>query len=86
MFKVNKRIIDEKLDIKAINSIHMNPVERKSDEEILGDTDRILIIEPLEALDFHSFLPRFYFMLTESGGIQEEVPSLGKPVLVMRET
>ena len=86
MFRAIKRIIDENSDIKAIYPIHMNPVVREAAQEILGDTDRIRIIEPLEVLDFHNFLSRSYLILTDSGGIQEEAPSLGKPVLVMRDT
>ena len=86
MFRAIKRIIDETADIKAIYPIHMNPVVRESAQEILGETDRIRIIEPLEVLDFHNFLSRSYLILTDSGGIQEEAPSLGKPVLVMRDT
>lgn len=86
MFKAIKRIIDENQDIKAIYPIHMNPVVRAAAQEILGDTDRIRIIEPLEVLDFHNFLSRSHLILTDSGGIQEEAPSLGKPVLVMRDT
>lgn len=86
MFRAIKRIIDENSDIKAIYPIHMNPVVREAAQEILGDTDRIRIIEPLEVLDFHNFLSRSHLILTDSGGIQEEAPSLGKPVLVMRDT
>lgn len=86
MFRAIKRIIDENLDIKAVYPIHMNPVVREAAQEILGDTDRLKIIEPLEVLDFHNFLSRAHFILTDSGGIQEEAPSLGKPVLVMRDT
>lgn len=86
MFKAIKRIIDENSDIKAIYPIHMNPVVREAAQNILGDTDRIRIIEPLEVLDFHNFLSRSHLILTDSGGIQEEAPSLGKPVLVMRDT
>ncbi len=86
MFKAIKRIINEHEDIKAIYPIHLNPVVREAANEILGNTDRIRIIEPLEVLDFHNFLSRSYLILTDSGGIQEEAPSLGKPVLVMRDT
>lgn len=86
MFRAIKRIIDEFPDIKAIYPIHMNPVVREAANEILGDSDRIRIIEPLEVLDFHNFLANSYLILTDSGGIQEEAPSLGKPVLVMRDT
>jgi len=86
MFKAIKRIVDEHLDIKVIYPIHMNPVVRETANEILGNNDRVRIIEPLEVLDFHNFLSRSYLILTDSGGIQEEAPSLGKPVLVMRDT
>ena len=86
MFRAIKRIIDETPDIKAIYPIHMNPVVRETAQEIFGDTDRIRLIDPLEVLDFHNFLSRSYLILTDSGGIQEEAPSLGKPVLVMRDT
>ena len=72
--------------MKAIYPIHMNPVVRQTADEILGGEERIRIIEPLEVLDFHNFLARSYLILTDSGGIQEEAPSLGKPVLVMRDT
>lgn len=86
MFRAIRRIVDETPDIKVIYPIHMNPVVRQTANEILGDDDRIRIIEPLEVLDFHNFLSRSYLILTDSGGIQEEAPSLGKPVLVMRDT
>lgn len=86
MFKAIKRIVDDYPDIKAIYPIHMNPVVRDAANEILGNCERVRIIEPLEVLDFHNFLSRSYLILTDSGGIQEEAPSLGKPVLVMRDT
>lgn len=86
MFRAIKRIVDEHPDIKAIYPIHMNPVVREAANEILGSCDRVRIIEPLEVIDFHNFLSRSYMILTDSGGIQEEAPSLGKPVLVMRDT
>ena len=86
MFRAIKRVIDEHNDVKAIYPIHMNPVVRDAAKEIFGDDDRIRIIEPLEVIDFHNFLNRSYMILTDSGGIQEEAPSLGKPVLVMRDT
>ena len=86
MFRAIRRIVDEHPDVKAIYPIHMNPVVRAAADEELGDCDRIRIIEPLEVLDFHNFLARSYMILTDSGGIQEEAPSLGKPVLVMRDT
>lgn len=86
MFRAIRRVMDEHPDVKAIYPIHMNPVVRETANEILEDDDRIHIIEPLEVLDFHNFLSRSYLILTDSGGIQEEAPSLGKPVLVMRDT
>ena len=86
MFRAIRRIVDETEDVKVIYPIHMNPVVRKAADEELGDDDRIHIIEPLDVLDFHNFLSRSYLILTDSGGIQEEAPSLGKPVLVTRDT
>lgn len=86
MFKAIKRIVDETPDIKVIYPIHLNPVVRAAAQDILGNSDRIRIIEPLDVLDFHNILARSYLILTDSGGIQEEAPSLGKPVLVMRDT
>lgn len=86
MFRAIKRIIDENPDVKAIYPIHMNPVVRKAAKDVFGDDDKIHIIEPLDVFDFHNFLANSYLILTDSGGIQEEAPSLGKPVLVMRDT
>ena len=86
MFRAIRRVMDEHPDLKAIYPIHMNPAVRQAAEEELGGFDRIRIIEPLEVLDFHNFLAKSYMILTDSGGIQEEAPSLGKPVLVMRDT
>ncbi|MEG0834693.1 MAG: UDP-N-acetylglucosamine 2-epimerase (non-hydrolyzing) [Christensenellaceae bacterium] len=86
MFKAIRRVMDEHPDTKAIYPIHMNPLVREIANEFLGGDDRIHIIEPLDVLDFHNFLSHSYLILTDSGGIQEEAPSLGKPVLVMRDT
>ena len=86
MFRAIRRVMDEHTDVKALYPIHMNPIVRKAADEELGGCDRIHIIEPLEVLDFHNFLAKSYMILTDSGGIQEEAPSLGKPVLVMRDT
>ncbi|MBQ9516662.1 MAG: UDP-N-acetylglucosamine 2-epimerase (non-hydrolyzing) [Eubacterium sp.] len=86
MFRAIRRIVDETPDVKVIYPIHMNPVVRKAADEELGNSDRIRIIEPLDVIDFHNFMARSYLILTDSGGIQEEAPSLGKPVLVMRDT
>ena len=86
MFRAIRRSMDEHKDVKAIYPIHMNPIVRQEAEEELSGCDRIHIIEPLEVIDFHNFLAQSYMILTDSGGIQEEAPSLGKPVLVMRDT
>lgn len=86
MFRAIRRIVEEHPDIKAVYPIHMNPVVRKAADEELKGEDRIRIIEPMMVLDFHNLLARSYLILTDSGGIQEEAPSLGKPVLVMRDT
>ena len=86
MFRAIRRILDEHEDVKAIYPIHMNPVVREAAAQELGDCERIHIIEPLDVIDFHNFIARSHMILTDSGGIQEEAPSLGKPVLVMRDT
>lgn len=86
MFRAIKRVLDEHKDVKAIYPIHMNPRVREIADKIFGKDEKIHIIEPLEVIDFHNFLNRSYMILTDSGGIQEEAPSLGKPVLVMRDT
>lgn len=86
MFRAIRRICEENNDIKIIYPIHMNPVVRQIADEELQGQDRIRIIEPLDVLDFHNFMDRSYLILTDSGGIQEEAPALGKPVLVMRDT
>lgn len=86
MFRAIRRVLDEHPDVKAIYPIHMNPLVRRIAEEELGGSERVRMIEPLDVLDFHNFLARSFLILTDSGGIQEEAPSLGKPVLVMRNT
>lgn len=86
MFKAIRRVLDEHTDCKAIYPIHMNPIVRKAAEEELGGCERIHIIEPMEVADCHNFEARCFLCLTDSGGIQEECPSYGKPVLVMRNT
>lgn len=86
MFRAIRRVMDEHNDVKAIYPIHMNPMVRETAETVLGNNERIHIIEPLDVLDFHNFMNRCYLILTDSGGIQEEAPSLGKPVLIMRDT
>lgn len=86
MFKAIKRILDEYDNVKVVYPIHKNPKVRKLAAEVFGDNERIKIIEPLEVIDFHNFMNQSYMILTDSGGVQEEAPSLGKPVLVMRDT
>ncbi|MDU7965666.1 MAG: UDP-N-acetylglucosamine 2-epimerase (non-hydrolyzing) [Paeniclostridium sordellii] len=86
MFRAIKRITDEFSDVQVIYPIHLNPLVRKVADEILGDNKKVHIIEPLEVFDFHNFLNKSYIIMTDSGGIQEEAPSLGKPVLVLRDT
>ncbi|WP_041384529.1 non-hydrolyzing UDP-N-acetylglucosamine 2-epimerase [Sphaerochaeta pleomorpha] len=86
MFRAIRRIIEEHPDVKAIYPIHFNPIVREAAKQELGGCERIRIIEPLDVLDFHNFLAQSYLIITDSGGIQEEAPSLGKPVLVMRNT
>ncbi len=86
IFAAIRRIVDEFPDIKVIYPIHMNPLVRAAANEVIGGHERVRIIEPLDVLDFHNFLARSYVILTDSGGIQEEAPSLGKPVLVLRDT
>lgn len=86
MFRAIKRIIDEFPDVKAIYPIHKNPIVRQLANEVFGNDNKMRIIEPLDVLDFHNFIDHSYLVLTDSGGIQEEAPALGKPVLVMRDT
>lgn len=86
IFKAVKRLVNDNKDIKVIYPIHLNPLVRKIANEVFEDNDRIKLIEPLEVVDFHNFINKSYFILTDSGGIQEEAPSLGKPVLVLRDT
>lgn len=86
MFRAIRRVLDEHPDCRAIYPIHMNPVVREAAEQELGDCDQIHIIEPIEVFDCHNFEARSYLCLTDSGGIQEECPSYGVPVLVMRDT
>lgn len=86
MFRAIRRVLDEQENVKAIYPIHLNPAVRETAREIFGDDQRIHLIEPLDVLDFHNFMKASYMILTDSGGIQEEAPGLGKPVLVMRDT
>ena len=86
MFRAIRRVMEEHPDTKALYPIHMNPVVRQAADEELGNFDRLHLIEPIEVLDCHNIMARSYLILTDSGGIQEEAPSLGVPVLVMRNT
>ena len=86
IFKAIRRIVDEFSDVKVIYPIHMNPLIREVAQEIFANCDKVKLIEPLEVFDFHNFQNKAYLILTDSGGIQEEAPSLGKPVLVLRDT
>lgn len=86
IFRAIKRVVDEFSGVKVIYPIHMNPKVREVANEVFGDADRVKLIEPLEVFDFHNFQNKSYIILTDSGGIQEEAPSLGKPVLVLRDT
>lgn len=86
MFKAVKRIVDEFEDVKVIYPVHLNPKVQDTAKEVLGSSERIKLVNPMDVIDFHNFLNRAYMILTDSGGIQEEAPSLGKPVLVMRDT
>ncbi len=86
MFRAIKRIIEKYEDIKVVYPVHLNPIVVQTAEDIFGDCDRVKLIKPLEVLDFHNLLNKSYLILTDSGGIQEEAPSLGKPVIVLRDT
>lgn len=86
IFRAVKRIIEKHNDIKVIYPIHLNPKVREVANDVFDGVDRIRLIEPLEVFDFHNFINKSYIILTDSGGIQEEAPSLGKPVLVLRDT
>ncbi|MCT1390510.1 UDP-N-acetylglucosamine 2-epimerase (non-hydrolyzing) [Peribacillus frigoritolerans] len=86
MFRAVKRIIEEHDDVQVVYPVHLNPTVREIADEVLGKDPRIHLIEPLEVIDFHNFAERAFIILTDSGGVQEEAPSLGVPVLVLRDT
>ena len=86
IFMAVRRLVDEFKDVKVIYPVHLNPKVQAVAEEILGNNERIKLIKPLDAIDFHNFMERAYFIMSDSGGVQEEAPSLGKPVLVLRDT
>lgn len=86
IFRAVKRITDDFDDVKVVYPVHLNPKVQEAAREILGSSDKVKLIEPLDVLDFHNFMERSYLILSDSGGVQEEAPSLGKPVLVLRDT
>ncbi|WP_121610547.1 non-hydrolyzing UDP-N-acetylglucosamine 2-epimerase [Mesobacillus foraminis] len=86
MFRAIKRIVNEQPDVQVVYPVHLNPVVREIADDVLGDDPRIHLIEPLDVIDFHNFASRAHLILTDSGGVQEEAPSLGVPVLVLRDT
>lgn len=86
IFSAIRRIVDEFPDVKVIYPVHLNPKVQEVARKVLGDNEKIRLIEPLDVLDFHNFMERAYFIMSDSGGVQEEAPSLGKPVLVLRDT
>ena len=86
MFRAIKRLVETHEDIQVIYPVHLNPLVKQKAAQILGDHQRIQLIEPLSVIDFHNFIARSHLILTDSGGIQEEAPSLGVPVLVLRDT
>ena len=86
MFRAIKRVIDEHPDLKAVYPVHLNPAVRQAADEIFGGDERIILTDPLDVTDFHNVMAKSFLILTDSGGVQEEAPSLGKPVLVMRDT
>lgn len=85
IFTAIKRVVDEFPDVKVVYPVHLNPRVQRIANSILGDNDRIRLIKPLDVLDFHNYMDRAYFVMSDSGGVQEEAPSLGKPVLVLRD-
>ena len=86
IFTAIKRIVDDEPNVKVIYPIHLNPKVRETANEVFGNTRKVKLIEPLDVFDFHNFEEKAYLIMTDSGGIQEEAPSLGKPVLVLRNT
>ena len=86
MFRAIRRIVEEFTDVKVIYPVHLNPQVRKIADEEFGGCERIHLIEPMDVVEFHNLMKVSYLIMTDSGGIQEEAPALGKPVLVMRDT
>ena len=86
IFKAIRKLLDEFDDLRVIYPVHLNPRVQEVAKEVLGDSDKVHLIEPLDVLDFHNFMEKAYFIMSDSGGVQEEAPALGKPVLVLRNT
>ena len=86
MFRAIKRIVDLYEDVKMVYPVHLNPIVQRAAHEVFGNDPKIRLVEPMDVIDFHNLLSRSYLILTDSGGIQEEAPSLGKPVIVLRDT
>ncbi len=86
VFKVMKQVVDSHKDVEIIYPVHLSPRVQKTAHDVLGNDPRIHLIAPLDVVDFHNLAKRSYFIMTDSGGVQEEAPSLGKPVLVLRDT
>jgi len=86
VFSAMKKVVEKHDDIELVYPVHLNPVVQQTAKDILGDVDRVHLIDPLDVVDFHNLASRSYFIMTDSGGVQEEAPSLGKPVLVLRDT
>ena len=86
VFKAMRQVVDSHADVEIIYPVHLNPVVQEAAHELLGNDPRIHLIDPLDVVDFHNLAARSYFIMTDSGGVQEEAPSLGKPVLVLRDT
>ena len=86
VFGALREMVDQEPDIEVVYPVHLSPAVQEAASDLLGDHDRIHLIAPLDVLDFHNLASRSYFIMSDSGGVQEEAPSLGKPVLVLRDT
>lgn len=86
IFKAIRKLVDEFDDVKVIYPVHLNPIVQETAKEIFGDSKKVKLIKPLDVLDFHNFMEKAYLIMSDSGGVQEEAPALGKPVLVLRDT
>ena len=86
VFRTLRQIVDAHDDVEIVYPVHLSPAVQEAAREILSDNEKIHLIEPLDVLDFHNIAAKSYFIMSDSGGVQEEAPSLGKPVLVLRDT